>query len=225
MTSSFTRSPKLLRGAFAVYPSMQPGTTPQMVVFQYNPEQMRRTLASRAPQRPQGDAEPAREDVLRVLGPPVETVNLSVVLDAADQLEHPDSHRDVVEHGLHPALATLELLLYPSSESRQEMSRSAERGEVMQNPPDIPLTLLVWGQSRVVPVMLTGFSVTEEAFDPNLNPVRATVELGLKILTYFEMPPSTVGVNAFVAYQRQKEQLAGKYRSADSTEQRKLLNF
>lgn len=225
MESSFTRSPKLLKGAFAVYPSMQPGTNPQMIVFQYNPEQMRRTLAGRAPQRAQGESQPAREDLLRVTGPPVETLNVSIVLNAADQLEEPGNHREVVDHGLHPALATLELLLYPPKDSVQELRRSAERGEVMDSPPDLPLTLLVWGQSRVVPVMLTSFSAVEEAFDPNLNPIRATVELGLRVLSYMELQASTIGDNAFMAYQGQKEQLAGKYVTGNSEQQRKLLQF
>jgi hypothetical protein len=223
LASDFPGSPQLLKGALAVYPSNEPGTTPKIIVFQYNPEQMRRTLATRTPPRQQGESAPAKEDLLRVVGPPVETINLSIVLDAADQLAEPDSHQTTVEHGLHPALATLELLLYPPKDEVRQLREAAERGEVQTNPPDLPLTLLVWGKSRVVPVMLTSFSVAEEAFDPNLNPIRARVELGMRVLTYVELPLSTVGDSAFMAYQGQKEQLADKHQSGTDDEQRSLL--
>src|SRR5215218_10317847 len=92
--SDFPRSPKLLKGALVVYESQTPGPPPKVIVFQYNPEQLSRSLATRAAPSEPGNVGGAREDVLRVLGPPVETVNLSVELDAADQLTelHSDGH-------------------------------------------------------------------------------------------------------------------------------------
>ena len=48
---------------------------------------------------------------------------------------------------------------------------------------DAPLTLFVWSKSRIVPVKITEFSVTEEMFDSNLNPIRARISLGLRVLT------------------------------------------
>jgi hypothetical protein len=221
--SEFPGTPKLLKGALAVYPSNTPGPQPKIVVFQYNPEQMRRTLATRTPPKQPGESAPAKEDVLRTIGPPVETINLSIVLDAADQLSNPDGNKTTVEHGLHPALATLELLLYPPKDQVDELRQASERGEVQTNPPDLPLTLLVWGKSRVVPVILTSFSVAEEAFDPKLNPIRARIELGMRVLSYIELPASTVGDNAFMAYQGQKEELAKKHQSGSGDEQRSLL--
>ena len=223
MSSEFPGSPKLLKGALAVYASNEPGTTPKIIVFQYNPELMRRTLATRTPPKPPGESTQAKEDLLRTIGPPVETINLTIVLNAADQLALPDSNQTTVEHGLHPALATLELLLYPPKDQVQALRQASERGEVQTNPPDLPLTLLVWGKSRVVPVMLTSFSVAEEAFDPNLNPIRASVDLAMRVLSYIELPLSTVGDNAFMAYQGQKEQLADKHQSGTGDEQRSLL--
>jgi hypothetical protein len=116
MTSEFPRRPKLLKGALAVYPSQTPGTQPSLVVFQYNPETVRRTLANRTPPREQGATASAREEVLRVVGPPVETITLAVLIDVVDQYQDALNGGPPAQDGLHPALATLELLLYPPAE-------------------------------------------------------------------------------------------------------------
>lgn len=211
MPSDFPRSPKLLKGALVVYASQSPGPPPQVIAFQYNAEQLSRSLATRAAPREASNVGAAREDVLRVLGPPVETINLSVELDAADQLAEPRQNRPVVENGLHPVLATLELLLYPPATRVQEIERLAKQGEVQICPADLPLTLLVWGKSRVMPVLLTSFSITEQAFDQALNPIQAKVDLGMRVLTYMELQQTSVGFDIYLAYQRQKEALAGQY--------------
>jgi hypothetical protein len=211
MASDSPRSPKLLKGGLVVYPSQSPGPPSQVILFQYNPEQMSRSLAMRAAPRDPSNVGSAREDVLRVLGPPVETINLSVELDAADQLAEPDQNPTTVENGLHPALATLEMLLYPTTEQAQQMMGFAEEGQVQVCPADVPLVLLVWGKSRVVPILLTNFAVTEQFFDPQLNPIQAKVDLGMRVLTYMELPVGSVGYMAFLAYQRQKEMLAAQY--------------
>jgi len=218
MPSDFPRRPQLLKGALAVYEDQTPGTQPTLILFQYNPSQIRRTLTRRTVPAEPGSSGGAREDVLRVPGPPVETVTLGVVLDAADQLEHPDSHQAVRDHGLHPVLATLEMMLYPPTLRLQEIEGQLDQGEVQLSPQDLPLVLLVWGESRVVPVMLTNFSVTEEAFDQRLNPIRLRLELGLRVLTYVEFTESSLGRDAFVSYQRQKESLAQQHQPGSGQE-------
>jgi hypothetical protein len=50
-------------------------------------------------------------------------------------------------------------------------------------PNRLPVVLLVWGAPRVVPVRVSSLSITEEAFDQLLNPIRARVELGLEALS------------------------------------------
>jgi hypothetical protein len=83
---------------------------------------------------------------------------------------------------------------------------------------------LVWGKSRVVPVKLTSFSIAEEAFDTRLNPIAAKVELGLQVLTYMEFSDSSIGRDAFIAYQKSKETLATQYMpGGDQTGIRNLL--
>jgi hypothetical protein len=208
MASEFPRSPRLLKGGFAVYQSQTAGPPPKIIVFQYNPEHMTRSLAARAAPREPSNVGAAREDVLRVLGPPVETMSLSIELDAADQLAEPLQNPEVVENGLHPVLATLEMLLYPPTNEVQLLQTLASEGQVQVCPADLPLVLLIWGKSRVVPVILTSFSISEEAFDPKLNPIQAKVDLGLRVLTYMELKSTSLGYGAYLGYQRQKEILA-----------------
>jgi hypothetical protein len=201
--------PQLWRGELRLYESQQTGSTPIVIPFQYNPESLRRSLASRTPPAQQAsNPGRAREELFRVLGPPIETINITVVLDAADQLGEPNPDSRVVENGLYPALATLDLLLYPSSQRLSEDRQRAQSGEVQTVPPQVPLVLLVFGPARIAPVLLTSYSVTEEEFDPHLNPIRARVELGMRVLTNMELAQNTIGYDAYVGYQREKERLA-----------------
>jgi hypothetical protein len=223
MPSDFPGSPRLLKGALVVFASQKRGPPPTVVAFQYNPEQLSRSLAQRAAPPNPSSVGGAREDAFRVLGPPVETINLSVVLDAADGLEQPEQNVEVAVNGLHPALAALELLLYPPS-TQVLMNRTlAKAGSVQISPADLPLTLLAWGKARVVPVRLTSFAVTEEAFDPKLDPIRAKVDLGMQVLTYMELKENTIGFDAYIAYQAQKEVLARMVRPGAAGANRGLL--
>jgi len=210
VAGEFPLRPKLQKGALAVYPTHTPGSQPStVIVFQFNPESMKRTLAHRAAPAPaQGASGSAKEDVLRVAGPPLETINTTVDMHASDQLADPDANGQVAEHGLHPALATLELLMYPPTLNAQKIEQQAASGQVQVTPADLPLVLLIWGKSRVVPVKITSFAVSEEAFDTRLNPIAAKVELGMQVLTYMEFTDSSIGRDAFIAYQKAKENLA-----------------
>jgi hypothetical protein len=217
-TTDFPRAPKLQKGALAVYPKHDAGTAPSRVItFQYNPDSLKRTLADRAAPPKKGNVGAAKEDVLRVQGPPIETISVTIELDATEQLEHPDENDAVARHGLHPAIATLELLMYPPSLTAQKMEQLSQQGKAQISPADLPLILFVWGPSRVVPVDVTSFSISEEAFDPRLNPIRAKVELALRVLTYMELPLNSLGRDAFNAYQHDKENRAAEHTSTGDT--------
>lgn len=208
MASHFPGSPKLLKGALIAYDSQFLGPVPNVIAFQYNPEQLTRTLAHRSAPPEPSNIGAAREDVLRVLGPPVENISLSVELDAADQLAEPATHPQIVLFGLHPALAALELLLYPKSTQVLLNRTLANAGQAQICPSDVPLVLFVWGPSRVLPVRLTSFSITEQAFDQALNPILAKVDLGMRVLTFMELKEASLGFTAYMATQVQKEVLA-----------------
>ncbi|MFC2077583.1 hypothetical protein ACFLTM_02100 [Candidatus Bipolaricaulota bacterium] len=213
MPSDFSRRPKLQKGALVVYESQVSDVCAQVIAFQYNPDQLSRTLTRRAPSGESGSSGGARQDVFRVEGPPKEEIKMTVVLDAADQLAEPDAttSKAVIEGGLYPALATLELLLYPSTEQVQQSAEQVKSGFVQISSGNLPMTLLCWGASRVAPVLLTSFSVTEEAFDQELRPIRAKVNLGMLVLTNMELKEKTQGHKVFSAYHTKKEKLAQLY--------------
>jgi hypothetical protein len=71
-----------------------------------------------------------------------------------------------------------------------------------------PLTLFVWGPNRVLPVRLNTLSISEELFDTTLNPIRATVSLNMRALSYSDLSPNTRGYNLFMVYQQGKEAMA-----------------
>ncbi len=70
--------------------------------------------------------------------------------------------------------------------------------------------IFVWSKGRVVPVRVTDFSVTEEAFDPALNPIRAKVSLSLRVLSTDDLGFTHRGGTIFVSYLRARETLAKK---------------
>jgi hypothetical protein len=211
MPSEFPGRPKLLKGALLAFRSQLIPGVPTVVVFQYNPDNLTRTLRYRSAsggEAAAGGGSSAAQEVLQVTGPPDEQISMTVMLDAADQLEQPGQNPDTVLTGLHPALATLELLLYPPSEQILANAVRAALGARQITSTDVPLTLLVWGAARVVPVRLTGYTFTEQAFDQLLNPIRAEVRIDLGVLTYRELEPKSIGHGVSVVHHVAKEVLS-----------------
>ncbi|BCJ57215.1 hypothetical protein Jiend_06370 [Micromonospora endophytica] len=145
---------------------------------------------------------------MRLAGPPRESLTLEVEIDAADQ---PANGPAAAGLGVHPILAALEMLLYPKSATILANAVLNRLGSIEIVAPEAPLTLLVWGTKRVLPVRLTAFSVREDAHDAELNPVRATVSLGMDVLTYQDLPGTNLGHGLFVAHQVAKELLATSF--------------
>jgi hypothetical protein len=98
--------------------------------------------------------------------------------------------------------------VYPTSDQLQANNALAQSGTLEIAPMIAPLTLFIWSKSRIVPVRLTDLSITEEAFDPTLNPLRAKVSLGMRVLNVDDLGFDQKGGSLFMAYQQQKEQLA-----------------
>jgi hypothetical protein len=178
-----------------------------VIPLQYNPDSLSRTLQIQAVQ---GAQDGVRVDVLRLRGPAVETIKIEAELDATDQLEFPSQNPTAVQFGLHPQLAQLEMLVNPTVETLQADDSMANAGTLEIIPLEQPLTLFVWSKSRVVPVRLTDFSITEEAFDVNLNPIRAKVSLGMRVLSVDDLGFSHPGGRLFMTYLGNKEQLASQ---------------
>jgi hypothetical protein len=201
--TTFPNSPRLLKGGLVLL-DPQTGTIRRIIALQYNPDTLTRTLQVQGV----GDGGGDRSEALRLKGPPVETLKVEAEIDAADQLEFPDQNQNVVQFGLHPQLAALETIVYPASSQLISNNGLAQAGTLEIIPMEAPLTLFVWSKTRVLPVRLTEFSITEEAFDPNLNPIRARVSLGMRVLNINDLGFDHKGGSLFIVYQQQKERFA-----------------
>ena len=197
--TTFPNSPRLLKGAIIGFDLFNPVSS--VVVFQYNPETVTRSLQVQSA----GD-DGDRSEAMRLQGAPVETIKMDVEIDATDQLEK--AERFTTALGIHPQLAALEMLAYPKSALVITNTVLMALGYREIVPPIGPLTLLVWGLKRVLPVRLTDFSITEEAFDQALNPIQAKVSLGLRVLSYDDLSITNPGYHIFLTHQITKEVFA-----------------
>ncbi len=195
-------SPRLIKGAIVGFDLFNPLAS--VIVFQYNPDTMTRTLAAQTSGGRSGGA--GRAEPLRLTGAPQEDMTLQVEIDATDQLEQGNDVAAAL--GIYPQLSAMEMLLYPKLASVIVNTALLAAGTIEILPPQAPLTVLIWGPGRTVPVQLTSFSVTEDAYDENLNPIRATVSLGLRVLSYNDFTPAHPGFALFMAHQAVKEAMA-----------------
>ena len=203
--TTFPGSPRLIKGGIVLI-DPDSGTAIRTIPLQYNPDTLSRTLQVKGI----GDSGD-RSQALRLKGPPVETIKLDAEMDAIDQLEVADG--TATEVGLHSQLAALEILVYPTSVLLQANNSLAALGTLEIAPMELPLTLFIWSKNRILPVRITDFSVTEEAFDPALNPIRAKVSLGMRVLSVDDLGFSHKGGSLFMAYLQNKERLASRSKS------------
>jgi hypothetical protein len=202
--NGFPSLPKVLRGAFVEYGLSLP---PLAVVFQFNPDQLRRSraLSFRGPnevvtmqgsgwddepmryERPQDlskfhanqpDLGAIRKD--QVVTVQEETVAFDLRLDATDQL---DAGNAVAEKfGIAPTLSTLELMTYPKDQGVLASVLGATKGYQYGPPENPPMVLFLWGFQRVLPVNINSITITESEFDRRLNPIRATAAVSLTVI-------------------------------------------
>jgi hypothetical protein len=207
MTFSPT-SPRTLKGGIVLI-DPDSGAVQRVIELQYNPDSLTRTLQPKtvATAGEGGD----RSEAMRLKGPPVETIKLDAEIDATDQLEVGDATAG--ESGIQPQLAALELIVYPTSRQLQTNHTLEQVGTLEIIPADAPLALFVWSKDRILPVRITEFSITEEAFDAALNPIRAKVSLGLRVLSVDDLGFDHKGGSLYMVYQQQKEALAAMSRN------------
>lgn len=194
----------LLRGGIVLVDPTN-GRPLRVVPLQYNPETLSRTLAVQGV----GTESGPHVDQLRLKGPPIESIKFDAEIDATDRLEKPDQYPNTVKFGIAPDIAALETIIYPTIAQLADSEARARRGTLEIIPMDAPLPLFVWGASRIVPVRITEFSIAEEFFDDRLNPIRAKISLGLRVLSIDDLMYATTGGSFYLAYQRQKQNLAG----------------
>jgi len=201
---SLGASPRLLKGGLVLVDA-ETAHVRRVISLQYNADTLTRTLQAQESGTEGGN----RVEPTRFKGPAIETITLEADIDATDQLEFPESHPNAVELGIQPELALLESLVHPSAAQLQAVDDEASSGTLEIAPMLAPLVLFVWGKQRIVPVKVSDFSITEEAFDPSLNPIRATLSLGLRVLSIDDLGYSSKGGSLFMTYLQGKERLAG----------------
>lgn len=201
MPSDFPRSPKIRKGGLAAY--RLPSILPTLIVFQYNPDEVSRSIRARGAQGG------GRGESQRLGGPPEETLTMTVAIDASDQLEFPGQNPLTVAMGLHPVIAALESLVHPSFPLVVANEAMALGGLAFIAAEQAPLTLLIWGRHRVLPIRVESLTIKEQAFDQSLNPIRVEAELALKVQTYRELEVSNPAYWIYMAGFAQKEVLAG----------------
>jgi hypothetical protein len=196
-------SPRLLKcGLVQVDPDT--GRLLRTISLQYNPDTLTRSLQVQAASSGGGQDQ---SEALRLKGAAIETIKLEAEIDAAELLDDPTANPIAVALGIHPQLAVLEELVEPRADDLQTNDTLANSGVLEVLPVEAPMTLFVWSKQRVVPVRVTDLSVTEEAFDVNLNPIRAKVSLGLRVLSVDDLGFRHRGGTLFMAYLRNKEAL------------------
>lgn len=206
-------SPRLVKGGIVTL-DRDTSVVQGIIALQYNPDSLTRTLQIQAMP---GGQDGVRVDALRLRGPAIETIKLEAELDATDQLEFPSQNALTVQYGIHPQLAQLEMLINPTVETLLADDAMANAGTLEIIPLEQPLTLFVWSAARVVPVRLTEFSITEEAFDTRLNPIRAKVTLGLRVLSVDDLGFEHPGGRLFMSYLTNKESLAARAAASATT--------
>ena len=192
--SDFVLRPKLLRGAFVEYGLSLP---PLLFAFQFNPETLTRgRTASYTPAGADGSGNGCREGsesqqraCLSQVQVSEETISLTLALDATDDLN--DGAFLAGQFGIGPQLSVLELMIYPKTDQLfgfpiGNLGAADQFGASQAK--TIPILLFVWGRKRVMPVVMTSISITEQEYFPDLNPKRASVAVQLKVLEGFNPP-------------------------------------
>lgn len=179
----------LLKGALVEYGSDFFGPIPNIVIFQFNPENLQRNLE--IPDRPTGAT--ARETT-QAGEATVERISLTAYFNASDHLN--DSHPLAIAFGVGTQLAALEKMVHPAGLISGALAEAVDRiGDAIRRRRDsgsqaaqpiprekYPRILFIWGVTRVLPVIIESMNITEQKYDHRLNPVQAEVSLGLAVL-------------------------------------------
>lgn len=199
--------PRLVKGGL-VQIDADTGALRRAIGMQYNPDSLTRNLKLQQP----AEGSDASE-ALRITGPPIETLKIDAEIDATDAMEQPDQN-PTAGLGVHPHLAALESLVYPATNTLIRRNLLSVFGTIEILPDQGPLTLFVWSAKRILPVQVTEFAVTEEAFDAYLNPIRAKVSIGMRVLTAGDLGYDRRGGGIYLSHLRAKDALAQRVSSA-----------
>jgi hypothetical protein len=212
----------VLKGALVKFtPTSMPVPVPDVIIFQYNPEKMTHTWTQpeAAPPSVTATGAAAGSNPLAVKGMPGETFSFTIAMDANDEIADgtPPTQAIAQQTGIYSRLAALEMLLYPAGAGQARLLgtvssaiSSALSGQAPSATSTVPVsvmpvTLFVWGPGRIVPVRVTGLTITEQLYDSALNPTHAEAQLTLRVLTPAELKNASadndvLGQLATIAY-------------------------
>jgi hypothetical protein len=192
-----------LKGALIEFmPTNLPVPVPNVIVFQYNPETMTHTWTQPEAAPPSSTATGGAEasNPLAVKGNPGETFSFTIAMDANDEIANNGPGAPIAElSGIYSRLAALEMLLYPASAGQSGLLGTVSAGiasalggqasgATSAVPQSVmPVALFIWGAERIVPVRVTGLTITEKLYDSTLNPTHAEAQLSLRVLTPAEL--------------------------------------
>jgi len=205
---SVLRGPNTLKGAFVSVD----GSTTNTLNFQFNPANLKRSLKPQMVGGEEGD----RSMAVRFKGAPVQTIDAVIEFDASTALSA--SVPDIVENGVYEQLAALEVMIAPSCSTINNIQSQLSSGIMEVAPMAAPMIYFVWGKNRVLPVRFSQYSITEELFDGELNPIQVSVSVSMRVLSYSDLDSSNHAYQQYLVYQQTMETLAAKaYASTGST--------
>jgi hypothetical protein len=207
----------LLRGALVEYGTDVLGPLPNIVVFQFNPEQIARTFE--IPRRAAEPEESTRQrERAQAPAPPTESFTITAQFSAVDDLGDGGALAAIpAAFGVGPALAALEKMVYPSAGFLSQLigavvdavgdalggGGDAPSRAVPREP--LPRILFIWGPARVLPVEIRSMSITEMQYDALLNPTRAEVRIGMAVVNFPPESDDKVGQGALTYTNTVKE--------------------
>ncbi len=177
-----------LKGALIQYGSDFLGPIPNVVIFQFNPEKLSRTIE--IPPRP---VNATTRETSQAGEPPFERFSVEAQFSAADQRN--SSNPIGLTMGVGPQLAALEAMVYPVQTPGGAIGAAVDAigsllsGSAKPDPTQVvprvqsPKILFVWGLMRIVPVIIESMTINEVQYDSLLNAEEATVTIGLAVVT------------------------------------------
>jgi hypothetical protein len=194
------------------------GPIPNLVVFQFNPEQIARTIniphaRAQTPHESARPREPASTGV-----PPTESFTITAHFSAADDLGKGGAASAIPRvFGIGPQLVALEKMVYPAGPLTgligaaldaigSALGGGAKKDSARPVPREsVPRILFIWGLTRVLPVKIKTLTITEQKYDFLLNPVQAEVQIGLEINNLASTSTDKIGKGALTYSQVLKD--------------------
>lgn len=228
--TGYSRSPKVQKGALVQLVETMGIPLPNIVPFQFNPASVKRQMK---PWDPLAVDETNRGLQAPTAQPfdPEESITLDIELDASDQLEEDDAVANLV--GVSDRIAALEKMLYPGDSPLGALLSAVGSLAGKSTPPKrqtVPITLLVFGIGRIVPVRITSYSIEEKLFSPTLYPIQAMVSLAVEVVTPERFkcqsgPTIDIAIAAYELFRKQQDALALAHTAKNVDAARGLLPF